>query len=260
MQTQRAAAPVERGRSAVGAARSRRSVRRSRASTSTLRRKLPSCSGSPHTASYTRRSSPSVNGSSRNAVASVVYSSLARARSTPSAMTRAWSNASGTPSALPIAVDREVVDRPEPRVGRVGSGDDARRRREPDVRDRHHAHPRIAIGRAVGAQLFEVAELDCVVAARDEHARSPRASSRRAASSRSSSGSTKPPGSAHWPRNGWPLRSTSSTASRPAAHGQQHDVDGHRDARIRATGRSRRGTSLRRRAVVADSRMSGTLH
>lgn len=49
----------------------------------------------PHTASYTRRSSPTVNSGGQNAVASEEYSILERARSTPSARIWAWSKASG---------------------------------------------------------------------------------------------------------------------------------------------------------------------
>ena len=74
----------------------------------------------------------------------------------------------------------------------------------------------IAVRRAVRAQLFEVAELGGVVRARDAHARlllqlapgRSRRAPRRVRRSR--------PGSAHWPRYGWPLRSTRSTARRPA--------------------------------------------
>ena len=43
-------------------------------------------------------------------------------------------------------------------------------RGEADVRDRDHAHARIATGRAVGAQLFEVAERDRLAEARDQDA------------------------------------------------------------------------------------------
>ena len=51
----------------------------------TLREKLCGSGEVPHTASYTRRSCEIVNSGGQNAAASVVYSSFARARSTPSA-------------------------------------------------------------------------------------------------------------------------------------------------------------------------------
>ncbi len=112
-----------------------------------------------------------MNGSSRNAVASVVYSSLARERSMASLMICAWSNASGTPSSLPLAGDREVVDRPQPHVGRIGTGGRGFvLRGEPDVGDRHDAHAGIAAGSPVGAELFDVAERDRLAEAGDEHA------------------------------------------------------------------------------------------
>src|SRR5690606_13871744 len=51
----------------------------------TLRWKLRGSRATPHTASYTLRSSPTVNSGGQNAVARDEYSILERARSTPSA-------------------------------------------------------------------------------------------------------------------------------------------------------------------------------
>jgi hypothetical protein len=59
-----------------------------------LRWKFRGSSVVPQAISYTRRSSAMVNSGGQNAVASGVYSSLDRARSTPSARIRRWSTAS----------------------------------------------------------------------------------------------------------------------------------------------------------------------
>lgn len=61
----------------------------------TLRWKFRGSRTTPHTASYTRRSSPTVNAGGQKAVANEEYSILERARSTPSARICAWSKASG---------------------------------------------------------------------------------------------------------------------------------------------------------------------
>lgn len=61
----------------------------------TLRWKLRGSSATAHTASYTRRSSPTVNSGGQKAVASDEYSIFERARSTPSARICAWSKARG---------------------------------------------------------------------------------------------------------------------------------------------------------------------
>ena len=85
---------------------------------STLRRKLPSCSVSPHTASYTRRRSPRVNGSSRNAVAKGrVLELRARALDTVGDHACVVERERRAVDAAD-AFDGEVVDGPEPRVGR----------------------------------------------------------------------------------------------------------------------------------------------
>ena len=104
------------------------------------------------------------------------------------------------------AVDREVVD--APRTARRRRP--IRRRASTDAVKPTYATDTTRMrgsrsGRAVRAQLLEVAERDGVARRSRRSTPVSSCSSRRAASSRSSSGSTKPPGSAHWPRNGWPL-------------------------------------------------------
>ena len=215
MQSQRAAASVRAPRADRRCARSRRWARRSQESTSTLRRKLPSCSDSPQTASYTRRSSPSVNGSSRNAVASVVYSILARARSTPSAITRAWSNARATPSSLPMP----AIARSSTAQKRASAASDPATSSPDAVKPTYATDTMRMRGSRSGVPYVRSCSRCPSVTASWALATSTPVSSRssrRAASSSSSSGSTKPPGRAQWPRNGWPRRSTSSTARRPA--------------------------------------------
>ena len=121
---------------------------------STLRRKLPRSGGRPQTAAYTRRSSGRVNGSATNSSARVVYSSLARIRSTASRRISAWSKARAGASG---PVGEQVVDRPPARPGGVGAGRGLGQvGGEGDVGDRHDPHPRVAVGRRVGAQLLEV--------------------------------------------------------------------------------------------------------
>ena len=58
-----------------------------------------------------------MNGARTNAVASGVYSSLARARSTPSARIRAWSKASGRVVPGRWVTAPLVVDRPSEPTG-----------------------------------------------------------------------------------------------------------------------------------------------
>lgn len=102
-------------------------------------------------------------------MASGLYSILARARSRPSARIRAWSKASsigvGSPAAGGAAGSVGPVGGPEVevgdgvpggvgrvaaglRIGQVGG--------EGEVGDRDHVHPRVAVGYAVAAELFEV--------------------------------------------------------------------------------------------------------
>ena len=88
-----------------------------------------------------------------------MYSSLARTRSRASTRICRWSKASSGASSAAAPVGREqVVDDPPAGVGGVGAGGRLREvGRERDVGDRHHPHPRVAVGRGVGAQLLEVA-------------------------------------------------------------------------------------------------------
>ena len=85
----------------------------------TLRWKLRGSSDRPQVASYTRRSSATVNSSPQNAVAYGEYSSLARARSTPAASTTSWSKASRPVSTSSTGTQpTERVDGPGRGAGR----------------------------------------------------------------------------------------------------------------------------------------------
>ena len=122
------------------------------ASETRLRRKFALSRWTPQTASYTARSSASVNVGPTNAVAMPLTSRSTRTRSTASRTIRTWSNAS---SSLPSS---DVGHRHEGGGGGIRAGDDAAHVAEHgEVRDRDDVHPRVAPGIAVGAELGQQA-------------------------------------------------------------------------------------------------------
>ncbi len=132
----------------------------------------------------------------------------------------------------PEAGNREVVDRPEPDVGRVGARDRGFVvRGEPDVRDRHHSHAGVAIGRAVGAELLDVSERDRLAAPRDQHARF--------LLELAAGGAVEVVVGLDEPARERPAAAEGMTAALheeyrkpPRAHGEEHHVDRDRDGRV----------------------------
>ena len=104
----------------------------------------------PQTASYTVRSSASVNVGPTNAVAMPVSSRSMRTRSTASRTIRAWSNAS---SIFPSSTSDTGTSAACRGVGTTGDVTHLAQHRE--VADRHHVHPGVAAGIAVGAELAQ---------------------------------------------------------------------------------------------------------
>ena len=137
------------------------------------------------------------------------------------------------PSVAPDPFDREVVDRPEARVGRVGAGDGRFVvRREADVRDRDDAHARIA-SRACRTNG----------AARRTRGRARRSPPRdlhagfllQLAARRAVEvvvGLDEPAGQRPVPPEGMALALHEQHRQPPGAHCQQHHVDGHRDRSV----------------------------
>ncbi len=132
----------------------------------------------------------------------------------------------------PEAGYREVVDRPEPDVGRVGARDRGLVvRGEADVRDRHHPHARVAIRRAVGAELLDVSQRDRLAASRDEDTRFLLELAAGGAVE-VVVGLDEPARERPAPAERMPAALHEQYGKPPRAHGEEHHVDRDRDGRV----------------------------
>ena len=167
-----------------------------------LRRKFAASSCTPQTASYTARSSASVNVVPTNAVATPVTSSSTRTRSTASHTICRWSNAS---SIFPLSTSdtgsSEAAAASDPAASVPTSRSTAR-----------YAIVTTFIRGSRSGSPYAPNWVSRLAASTPVSS----ASSRIAASSSVSAGRLKPPGIAHMPSNGASPRLTSSTCSKPS--------------------------------------------